>query len=554
MARLIPVINPSEIKNSGERRIAEALISQLPARVDVFHSFRWLTTKRSHLLEGECDFMILDPNEGLLFIEVKGGSLRFDSTTLTWIREHPDGRRETLKKNPFDQAAASMHVLLERIRQERPFAGNTELPFTFGYAVAFPDAFVRGQLPPNITSDLILDADKCNDLRDGILKVFSRWRRSAHPPLNGVQKEGVCSALFPCYGILPVLWRRVEDQEERLKRLTAEQQTLLDFMSAQQLASIRGVAGSGKTILAVAKAQAMARQGLRTLLLCYNGPLRDWLEQAIPESLQSLLVVQTFHGLVTDFCKKGQIEFSPFRKPSGNRDMWKDVAPERLIDACALLGPEQKFQAIVVDEGQDFHDLWWTALDSVFEDPARKACYYVFFDPKQNLFVEHPCIPAELGAPFVLPVNCRNTARIAEHCAALVQEPNRVRGDAPIGEEPEVIPVQNLKSAWVQAGKKVRSWCLDGSGGLRRSQVAVLTSGAIENTWPKDLQEMKVTQDFDQWRKDAGVLIASWGRFKGLEADAIVIIETPDDDHQAHLYVARSRAKHLLTIINAHQI
>ena len=34
MARLIPVINPSEIKNSGERRIAEALISQLPARVE----------------------------------------------------------------------------------------------------------------------------------------------------------------------------------------------------------------------------------------------------------------------------------------------------------------------------------------------------------------------------------------------------------------------------------------------------------------------------------------------------------------------------------------
>jgi DNA helicase IV len=69
-----------------------------------------------------------------------------------------------------------------------------------------------------------------------------------------------------------------------------------------------------------------------------------------------------------------------------------------------------------------------------------------------------------------------------------------------------------------------------------------------------DLQEIKVTRDFDQWRKNAGVLIASWGRFKGLEADAIVIIETPDDDHQSHRYVARSRAKHLLTIINAEQI
>jgi hypothetical protein len=47
---------------------------------------------------------------------------------------------------------------------------------------------------------------------------------------------------------------------------------------------------------------------------------------------------------------------------------------------------------------------------------------------------------------------------------------------------------------------------------------------------------------------------ASWSRFKGLEADAIVIIETAGDNdarERANRYVARSRAKHLLTVVQA---
>ena len=69
------------------------------------------------------------------------------------------------------------------------------------------------------------------------------------------------------------------------------------------------------------------------------------------------------------------------------------MALERLMQACELLGPEAKFDAVIVDEGQDFHDLWWTSLDSVFRDPGAKGCYYVFFDPNQNLYVESPAMP-----------------------------------------------------------------------------------------------------------------------------------------------------------------
>ena len=112
------------------------------------------------------------------------------------------------------------------------------------------------------------------------------------------------------------------------------------------------------------------------------------------------------------------------------------------MEACDLLGPDRKFDALIVDEGQDFHDLWWTSLEFLFRDPNQKACYYVFFDPNQNLYVESPSIPGELGVAFELPVNCRNTVRIAEHCAELVKQTNKVRDDAPIGDAPEFVRSQ----------------------------------------------------------------------------------------------------------------
>jgi hypothetical protein len=39
MAKLFPVMNPNDIENPGERRVAKALVDQLPNRVEVFHSF-----------------------------------------------------------------------------------------------------------------------------------------------------------------------------------------------------------------------------------------------------------------------------------------------------------------------------------------------------------------------------------------------------------------------------------------------------------------------------------------------------------------------------------
>ena len=88
------------------------------------------------------------------------------------------------------------------------------------------------------------------------------------------------------------------------------------------------------------------------------------------------------------------------------------------------------------------------------------------------------------------------------------------------------------------------------------SQVAVLAPGFSGEDWPDQFGVIPATKSFEEGGEDKGVLIASWYRFKGLEADAVVIIETPGKDEgreRVNRYVARSRAKHLLTVIEVEE-
>lgn len=559
MARLIPKLDPREIANPGESLVAAALMRQLPREVEVFHGFHWIgiDPRGGTLTDFETDFVLIDPAHGLLIVEVKGGALAYVPEARAWRRQLPNGRVRLLDLDPLVQARRSMHGLIERIRAAHP-ARPADLGFTFGFAVAMPDCAVTGSLPPSLHPDLLLDAEKCIDLQASVARAFARFRRPAHRALSPEALQAVHEALFPRYALVPVIWRKIDDQEERLRRLTATQQGLLDFLGQHRQAAIRGVAGSGKTLLALAKAQAGARQGLRMLLLCYNRPLKQWLRQAVAQDLPGELVIDNFHGLTDAMCRKAGIAFDPEAHPDA-RGFWRDVAPELLMQACEQLGPEHKFDGIVIDEGQDFSEMWFTALDAAFKDPALKAAYYVFYDPNQTIYAAAPAVPPELGTPYELPVNCRNTQRIAAHCATLIGRDAQVREDAPLGDEPVEIDAPGLREAFARAARQVRAWCAPAAGrGLRRAQVAILAPGSTERHWPERCEPeagtrapaIPLTRDFDRWRADGGVLIASWARFKGLESDAIVVVETPGDD-AVNRYVARSRAKHLLTIVRA---
>jgi len=560
MARLTPSIAISEISNPGEQMFAEALIYQLPENVRVIHSFEWVKKSRGTLIEGECDFVILYPGKGLLFVEVKGGFLEHDPHTNGWFRILRNGVREQINRDPIEQVRGNMYEIVKRLTQNMNLS---ELPFTYGYAVAFPNGNFFGNLPANVERELIFDRSAIKHLDQSVSRAFRLFERTFSKPMSQQQMREAHNALLPRYQILPVLSDEVDDQERALHRATEEQHLALEFLSNQKKAAIDGSAGTGKTLLALAKAQQMAAAGQRTLLLCYNQALAAWLQRKTTDQFGDLLTVQHYHGLMYQLCKTAGIKIHRPELASNDSkrisEFYEVDAAERLMDACDILPISEKFDAVIVDEGQDIRELWWHSLDSVFRLDGSKRCFYVFFDPRQNLYIDGQLpLPEELGNPYPLSKNCRNTKNIAKFCAAIIDDNASSLENLPEGTKPKLDKAETTVQGFQAAEKIIRSLTHPKEGNLKPSQIALLAPTRSMSHWPSRFKKLAITRDVNEWRSGKGILMHKIHSFKGLESDAIVLLSAPmkkDDDHQRAVnYMACSRAKHILHVIEVDEL
>jgi hypothetical protein len=552
MAALIPHYDPEDITTPSERVVAEALCAQLPKNVRVFHSYPWLRQerdlekpgKREVIREGEADFVIVDPRYGFMVIEVKGGHMFYEPSTQRWDRRgatHP-------VKDPFGQAADNLRVM-ERILQERSFPGGpNQMPFVRARAVVFPDCDYQGTLPPGATTANLFGAKDLAVIGRKVEQLSQSYPFKASPQgIGQAILDKILMALSSTFRLTPALWREVEDQEKQIHRLTDEQAQILDFLGDRERAMIRGVAGSGKTMLAMIRARRFADEDSKVLFVCFNSLLADWLERELPEEYRNLITIRNYHKLCAEWVKRAGI---PWPNAGSDAEFWKSKAP-RLFEQALDRLPDDRFDAVVVDEGQDFETDWWDGLEMVNRNMTDGALF-VFLDPAQRIFSESQAYLPVLGEPFTLPVNCRNTEAIANKCGQVLGENIRTRPGAPKGREPVRIVAETSAAQASAVEKQVKEWL---NAGLKPSQIAVVTARSVENgcLHRKDrLAGALLTDDLARWRKGEGVLISTVGKFKGLEADAIVLTDVPEYSpyfRKEHLYVACSRAKHLLTVI-----
>ncbi len=554
MARLIPEIPIADIENKSERDVARALVDWLPSDVWVLHSYPWLRPDRNDrtgkktLREGEVDFLVLWPDLGLLVLEVKGGEVRYGPDSRRWYRRLDDGGERDIQ-DPFAQANKNTHVIVDAIA-DRVYAGG-DPRFAFGYAVVFPDCAYSGAMPPGADPVIVLSAGDLPKMGDAIGRALRQWSRKDPPPvLTGEELRRVREAVLPRFSIFPMLHRTIEDQEEKLFRLTEEQIRLLEFLGENSRVAIEGVAGSGKTLLAKAQAQRFAERGRRTLLLCYNKSLARWLRDSLPLGHRESIDVYHFHGLCSEWCRRARIAFSP--PEDGEGDFWLHEAAELLWEAIEALG--ERYDAVVADEAQDFFPDWWDPIELINVGGATGRLY-VFYDPAQNLYnAQGIAIPA-LGQPYSLPTNCRNTQAIARTCGEILDREIRTRSGAPRGIETEMRFEVDDQQAIAAVNGWVKEWVK--RQGLAKSQIAILSpfrrarSCLVNRT---DFAGIPITEDLDEWQDDRGLLFSTIRSFKGLESDVVVLVDVVEPGTnraftRSDFYVACSRAKHLLKVL-----
>lgn len=544
MARMYPAFLDPETKSPAERRLYESLARELGDEWAVFHHVKWIgKDDQGRPYDGEADFVVAHPHLGVLVVEVKGGQIRFDEATARYISTDRDGADHDIG-DPFEKATGDKHTLIAKVRSS---PGWPPKRIVFGHMVAFPDRVVEAEwLRLNAPRIIIIDALDLVALEKRLREALMFWQgerpTDAPPGRNGV--DVLVRLLGQSREIRnPLLAEQARLDQQAIVRLTEQQYRYLRFLNGQRRVAIAGCAGSGKTFLAVEKARQLADEGMNVLLTCYNHALADHLGDTLGYRRQ--FDVFSFHQVCIHWANEaGQRIAYREDAPSGYFDVTLPNVLMTAVDECG-----SQYDAIIVDEGQDFRAEWWDVLPWLLHDPTN-GVLYVFYDNNQRVYHDRSAIPIET-APCVLNENCRNTQHVFNVVSRFYQ------GDElPVALGPEGQPVELVLYTDPRDGEaKLRQSLhrLLNENGFAHDEIAVLSALGTQNSsiLGRRLGNIQLAEPLPLAAGE--VLATTIRRFKGLERAAIVLCEIDGrmspQEVEALMYVGTSRAKAYMIIL-----
>ncbi|CAN5309805.1 ATP-binding domain-containing protein [soil metagenome] len=494
--------------------------------------------------DGEADFVLAHPDLGMLVLEVKGGQVSCDAVNGKWHSTDRSGDRFTIK-NPVQQAMTSKHRLLDILRGTTGWKGRY---ITARHAVVFPDC-VRPMedLAPDMPAWLFAGIGEMSSLG-----LWVEERLEQHFPaeisqpdeLNDDGLELLTNLFVRSFQLHRPMVATLLSDDEAIRVLTDQQSMILDILESRTRLAIPGSAGTGKTSLAIEKVRRLAAEGRKTLLTCYNKPLALQLERELAGV--SNVKVNSFHSLCIEIAARSETLESRIAS-QGSAFFDRDL-PNALLRGLHK-SPSDKFDAVVIDEGQDFLESWMPAVEALLKD-KEKSQLFVVFDDNQRVYSKAHSLAGSIPTSGVrLTRILRNGRTIVEAIARLIPKPYRADG-------PDGMPV-----AWIEEAGAIDATSvvfqldkLIDEEHIGTRQIAVIVpdqryldkivnSGCIGNYRVVDAEATP------------GSLIVcdTVRRFKGLERPVVILVD-PERMMQepAALYVGLTRARLVLILLAPH--
>jgi len=405
MARMIPSSGPiSNASYVAEPAIYRGLAEQLSDDFTVIHSLPWLSQVAAEIdgraaPTGEIDFLLLHPRLGILAIEVKGGILRY---------EHPHFvlTRTGKQIDPITQVRRGAHQLAYRLTE----AGAVYY-FKIGYALAFPESAMQGKpIPPALEDvtggqpeNICIDRLSLPRIGERVKEIMLYWKRTLKTrDLTREAIERAVALLCPIVDYTPRWTDRIKEDTERWLLLTPQQSRELEKLAGRERVVLTGRSGTGKTLLACARARQLAEQGQRVLFLVYNVPLAVRLRADLADTS---IQVMNFHRL----CRLAAERMGATEEEMSADEWYKGGAPQALA-AAIQTGKLAPYDALVIDETQVIHLDWLASLAHWFKGKPILACC-----DETQVFPFEECSPAKdiaevigAGEPQLLTVNMRS--------------------------------------------------------------------------------------------------------------------------------------------------
>lgn len=393
MALMIPS-DIDQFKTDGEELFYRFL--ECAAKPDTRHVAWYLPD-----IEGkEPDFILFSDEVGLVIFEVKDWALKqIREADPQWFRLNM-GEAVEQRKNPLKQARTYQDALMDRIKddgrlvsKEQRHHGNPKIPISCG--VVFPNInkyeYEQQGLDDVITTkevffwdDLHPESDLCRDQSgrcfcEALARKFQprfafRLTREEHDYLRQL--------IFRTVKIeLPERRGDYAEKTERLRVLDHNQEAIARKFDGGHLI-ILGPSGSGKTVILVHKAAFLKQYNpaiRRILFLCYNITLTNYIKRMLSDKRVGLGAdgVGVYHFF--EFCSKILGEEVHFEKEGGE---YYDLIVEETLSR--LKSQPVKYDAVLVDEGQDFSDDMYKVVTALLNPHTNNLT--IALDEDQNLY------------------------------------------------------------------------------------------------------------------------------------------------------------------------
>jgi len=556
----------NDTATAGERKVFAALREYLPEDYLVYYDIR--------VGDRYPDFTVIGPDLGVVVLEVKDWRLN----SIVGVR--PDGVAiktsdgEQVLRSPVPQARDYTLRIVDLLKERPKLRSGKWLCCGWGYGAVLPllktdDIHARSRsgatLEETLGPDLILTGDDLTAER-----LLPRLRqllpsRAAHAPrLSPDQVDEIRAALYP---EIRVGW--AHDDAQLLEVMDKEQERLAKSLGDGHRL-VRGVAGSGKTIVLMCRARHLRQlhPDWRVLVLCFNRVLAEHLSRTI--GTDERLQVLTFHAWCTRELRLAKIPLPPAPERGQAWHEYWDQVPTMLLDASASgHACPGTYQAILVDEGQDFANDWYRIILKAL-DPATNSLF-IALDSSQNIY-KRRITWRELGIEVVghsrvLRTNYRNTRPILDAAYRIIRELDSSSRTGREQADDYITPDRALRdglppelhrhTSLAAAREFAREWIqtrLD--GGIAPDDVLVLGLARPKmeslTTW---LADVGVPASFLLTEQSPGtVRLSTIHSSKGLDAAHVLLFAghdldgRGDDEARRLLYTAMTRAREELCV------
>ena len=558
MARMVPETMLEFDPQGREDLVFNALKEGLDGEYWVFHSCAVNQTgANGAFYEREVDFVVYHREKGILCLEVKNGSgISYYGGIWRYSSGQPMPHRGPFKQAQLERISIC-NLLSKRGEEAELLQGKAKFRdigrrckvawgvWFHGMAKADLDAV---NFPPETPRDRVLTLEDLDPakVKDAIDRLFAV--DAAHAVVTNLDDEDhwwilddVLAPRIP--GLCPSKRTKTDFNEVIYRQLIQEQSRVLDFLDGQKSAVINGMAGTGKTFVAIERARRCAARGERTLYLCFNTALRDCLRAEFA-SAHSDLVPKVDFKTLDDFVV-------PFGGPLPDnlKKMEKAKAVELQLHrytaaAQALRNDPSKlaYTQVIIDEGQDcsipfieqsgIMEVLRNAVTGKSPRVGFTPSFFMFYDAYQLVSAaakdkaKLPRVIRESDCKLTLYKNCRNTSAIAISAARGVLDAGRspeMAAGALAGTMPEVRfldPAVAADDFALALGRRIK----DLREQFRPEEIVIISCAPFGSGYSR-IEKKLSPKGADGKVFNQVYQFSTYRKFKGLDAPVVILVD-----------------------------